>query len=40
MGLADRIATFFHGHLVQIVEAETATAEGLTRDVTRADAAA
>ncbi len=35
MGLADRIATFFHGHLVQIVEAETATAEGLTRDVTR-----
>lgn len=40
IGLADRIATFFHGQLVQVVDAETATAESLTRDVTRADEAA
>ncbi|MBB1250924.1 sugar ABC transporter ATP-binding protein [Rhizobium sp. G21] len=40
LGLADRIATFFHGELVRVVEAETATAESLTRDVTRAHEAA
>ena len=36
LGLADRIATFFHGQLVQIVDADAATPESLTRDVTRA----
>jgi ABC-type sugar transport system ATPase subunit len=40
LGLADRIATFFHGQLVQIVDADAATAESLTRDVTRAAQAA
>ena len=40
LGLADRIATFFHGQLVRIVDAEAATAESLTRDVTRATQAA
>ncbi|PWE55856.1 sugar ABC transporter ATP-binding protein [Metarhizobium album] len=40
LGLADRIATFFHGQLVQVVAADTATAESLTRDVTRAEQAA
>lgn len=40
LGLSDRIATFFHGQLVQVGDAEAATAESLTRDVTRADEAA
>lgn len=36
LGLADRIATFFHGRLVSIVDADEATPESLTRDVTQA----
>lgn len=40
LGLADRIATFFHGRLVRVVDADSATAESLTRDVTQAARAA
>jgi ABC-type sugar transport system ATPase subunit len=40
LGLADRIATFFHGRLVRIVNADQATPESLTRDVTQAVRAA
>jgi ABC-type sugar transport system ATPase subunit len=40
LGLADRIATFFHGRLVSIVDADQATPESLTRDVTQAVRAA
>jgi ABC-type sugar transport system ATPase subunit len=40
LGLADRIATFFHGRLVRVVDADEATAESLTRDLTQAERAA
>lgn len=40
LGLADRIASFFHGELVRICDADDVTAESLTRDVTRASEAA
>lgn len=36
LGLADRIASFFHGELIRIADAADVTAESLTRDVTRA----
>lgn len=40
LGLADRIATFFHGKMIRIVDAESATAETIARDVTQAARAA
>ncbi|MBK0024413.1 sugar ABC transporter ATP-binding protein [Ochrobactrum sp. S46] len=40
IGFADRIASFFHGELVRIADADSVTAESLTRDVTRASEAA
>lgn len=38
LGLADRIGTFFHGKLVRLLDAEDATVEELTKDVTHAEA--
>jgi len=40
LGLADTIATFFHGELVRVLSAEAASAQDITRDVTRAAAQA
>ena len=37
IGLADRIATFYHGRLVRVVAAGDATVELITRDVTMPD---
>ncbi|KAA1183960.1 sugar ABC transporter ATP-binding protein [Rhizobium tropici] len=39
LGLADRIATFFHGKMIRISNADDATAESIARDVTQARAA-
>jgi ABC-type sugar transport system ATPase subunit len=40
LGLADTIATFFHGELVRVLNAGEASAQDITRDVTRAAAQA
>ncbi|MDQ0467326.1 sugar ABC transporter ATP-binding protein [Labrys wisconsinensis] len=40
LGLADRVATFYHGRLVGLAEAAAHTVESITRDVTHPDLAA
>jgi ribose transport system ATP-binding protein/rhamnose transport system ATP-binding protein len=38
IGLADRVATFYHGRMVRLMEADRATPETITRDVTHPEA--
>ena len=38
IGLADRVATFYHGRMIRAMDAAEATAEAITRDVTHPEA--
>jgi ribose transport system ATP-binding protein/rhamnose transport system ATP-binding protein len=40
LGLADRVATFYHGRMVRLMDADGATPESITRDVTHPEASA
>jgi ribose transport system ATP-binding protein len=39
IGFADRIATFYHGRMVRVMDADGATPESITRDVTHPEVA-